>query len=548
MQTIVLENSGQSYIYVTANHLFMTDHFPFYLGVIITIILLIMLANRIRVAYPVLLVVAGLLISFIPGIPPFHMNPELIFIIFLPPLLYEAAWMISWKELWYWRRIIGSFAFVVVFLTAMSVAFAANAFIPGFSLALGFLLGGIVSPPDAVSASAILKFVSVPKRMSSILEGESLLNDASSLIIFRFAMVAVGTGQFIWYHAALSFVWMLVGGIGIGLLVGAIFMKAHKYLPTDVNMDIILTIVTPYVMYIAAEEVHSSGVLAVVSGGLLLSSRQHRFLSSSARLRGVNVWSSLVFVLNGLVFMLIGLDLPEITQGLKAEGVQFSSAIWYGLLITGVLILVRLLSAYGAVIVTLIARNFINVAERKPGYKAPLLMGWTGMRGVVSLAAALSIPAQLDDGSAFPHRNLVLFITFIVILTTLLLQGLTLPYLIRKIKLPSSGNDHLSEEEAGKLLKREMAKNALQYLSANYRTHFEQHPILQRIASGWEEKMREDSDPALPAESRKIYLSVLDHQRQWLLEKNRTEPHFDEDIIRKYLHQIDIEEEKLRFM
>jgi CPA1 family monovalent cation:H+ antiporter len=228
--------------------------------------------------------------------------------------------------------------------------------------------------------------------------------------------------------------------------------------------------------------------------------------------------------------------------------VQFSSAIWYGLLITGVLIVVRLLSAYGAVIVTLIARNFINVAERTPGYKAPLLMGWTGMRGVVSLAAALSIPAQLDDGSAFPHRNLVLFITFIVILTTLLLQGLTLPYLIRKVKLPSSGNDLLSEEEAGKLLKREMAKNALQYLSANYHTHFEQHPLLQRIASGWEEKMREDSDPALPAESRKIYLSVLDHQRRWLLEKNRAEPHFDEDIIRKYLHQIDIEEEKLRFM
>jgi CPA1 family monovalent cation:H+ antiporter len=166
--------------------------------------------------------VAGLLISFIPGIPVLHVNPSLIFLIILPPLLYEGAWAISWKELWRWRRIVGSFAFVVVFLTAMSVAFVANAIIPGFSLALGFLLGGIVSPPDAVSASAILKFVKVPKRMSSILEGESLLNDASSLIIFRFSLIAIGTGQFIWYHAGLSFLWMLFGGIGIGLLIGFI--------------------------------------------------------------------------------------------------------------------------------------------------------------------------------------------------------------------------------------------------------------------------------------------------------------------------------------
>ncbi len=175
----------------------MIEDFPFYLTLIIIIVLLIMLANKIKVAYPVLLVIAGLVISTIPNIPVIKIDPELIFIIFLPPLLYEAAWTISWKELWKWRRIIGSFAFIVVFLTATTVAFVANHFIPGFSLALGFLLGGIVSPPDAVSAGAILKFVKVPKRMSSILEGESLLNDASSLIIFRFAMIAVATGQFI---------------------------------------------------------------------------------------------------------------------------------------------------------------------------------------------------------------------------------------------------------------------------------------------------------------------------------------------------------------
>ncbi|HET6538873.1 MAG TPA: sodium:proton antiporter, partial [Chryseolinea sp.] len=293
----------------------MIEQFPFYLTLIIVIVLLIVLADKIKVAYPVVLVIAGLLISFIPGIPVLHIKPELIFLIFLPPLLYDAAFAISWKELWKWRRIISSFAFIVVFFTATSVAIVANMFLPGMSLAIGFLLGGIVSPPDAVSASAILKFVKVPRRVASILEGESLLNDASSLIIFRFAMLAVATGQFIWMDAVLSFGWMVIGGAGIGLAIGWLFMKIHRLLPTDANMHIVMSLVAPYVMYIAAEEVHSSGILSVVSGGLFLSIRRNHFLDSSSRVRGANVWGSLVFVLNGLVFLLIGLDLPEISEG-----------------------------------------------------------------------------------------------------------------------------------------------------------------------------------------------------------------------------------------
>ncbi|WP_332369138.1 Na+/H+ antiporter [Spirosoma telluris] len=396
--------------------------FPYYLALIVAIVLLIMLANKIKVAYPILLVLAGLAFSFVPGVPPIQIDPELIFVIFLPPLLYEAAWAISWKELWKWRRIIGSFAFIVVFLTSFAVAWASSTFIPGFTLALGFLLGGIVSPPDAVSAGAILKFVKVPKRMASMLEGESLLNDASSLIIFRFALIAVSTGQFVWQDAALSFGWMVFGGVSIGLAVAYIFFKLHKLLPTDANTDLVLTLVAPYLMYIIAESVHSSGVLSVVSGGLFLAQRRHIFLSSTSRLRAVNVWESLSFILNGLVFMLIGLDLPEITADL--DGVSTATAIGYGLLITLVLIVSRLLSAFGAIVVTMIARNFITVADsRYPGIKGPFVLGWAGMRGVVSLAAALSIPVHLSNGVAFPQRNLILFITFIVILSTLVLQG-----------------------------------------------------------------------------------------------------------------------------
>lgn len=525
----------------------MLDDFPFYLSLIVAIVLLIMLAKKIKVAYPVLLVLAGLVISFIPGIPILHMESELIFIVFLPPLLYEAAWAISWKELWRWRRIISSFAFLVVFLSALSVALITHHLIPGFTLALGFLLGGIVSPPDAVSAGAILKFVRVPKRLSSILEGESLLNDASSLIIFQFALIAVETGDFIWYKAGLSFAWMLAGGVASGLIVGWIFMKVHQHLPTDDNTNIVLSIVTPYIMYIVGEEIHSSGVLAVVCGGLLLSNKRHVFLSSSSRLRGANVWESLVFVLNGLVFILIGLELPEIVAGLGET--SLAAAIGYGILVTGVLIAGRILSAYGAVIVTLIARNFITVADpRNPGVKIPLLIGWTGMRGVVSLAAALSIPLTFQNGTVFPQRNLILFITFIVILLTLLLQGLTLPFLIKKVNMPDPDHDE-PEEIVDHKLQLELTQYTLEILKTKYGEELGRQPVLQQMASKWElHATLPETENSMPDESKRVYLDLLKKQRKWLLSKNNTEQLLDEDIIRKHLLKLDLEEEKLRFL
>jgi monovalent cation/hydrogen antiporter len=524
----------------------MIENFPFYLLMVVIIVLLIMLANKIKVAYPVLLVLAGLLISIVPGTPRLHIEPELIFIIFLPPLLYEAAFAISWKELWRWRRIVGSFAFLVVFLTATSVALIANAFIPGISLALGFLLGGIVSPPDAVSASAILKFVRLPRRMTSILEGESLMNDASSLIIFRFAMIAVTTGQFVWHQAALSFLWMVLGGVAIGLLTGWLFMKAHQLLPTDANVDIILTLVTPYAMYIAAEEAHSSGVMAVVSGGLLLSNKINYFLSSTSRVKGHNVWQSFVFLLNGIVFLLIGLDLPEITEALKAEGIAMHQAIGYGLLVTAVLIVVRIICSFGAVLVTKIASRFIQVADKNPGLKAPVILSWTGMRGVVSLAAALSIPVQLSEGTAFPQRPILLFITFVVILTTLLLQGLTLPWLIRKVNLPDYG-DYLPEEEAETLLHKELAEFTLNYIHSNYSEQLADNAHLRLTCLHWEYRLQHSHKAAMPAATQKICLTILEQQRIWLQDKNKSGDKIDEELIRKMLYGIDLEEEKIQY-
>lgn len=521
---------------------------PFLLAMVAAIVLLQMLATKLRVAYPILLVVAGLLVSFIPGLPVVKINPDLIFFIFLPPLLFEAAWSISFKEMKKWWRIISSFAFLVVFFSALSVALFTNYFIPGFSLALGFLLGGIVSPPDAVSTGAITKFVKIPKSTAAILEGESLLNDASSLIIFRFALVAVGTGQFIWQEATLTFLWMVIGGIAIGLLSAWLFVQAHKKLPTDAPSDIALTLIEPYFMYWIAEQCHSSGVLAVVAGGLFMSSKRLIFLNSSSRVKGYSVWESFVFILNGIVFLIIGLELPEITAGLKTRGIPLSTAIGYGVMVTGVLILARIISSYAALITTMIFRPSVmpSATNTRRRLLMPLLLGWTGMRGVVSLAAALAIPVTFDNGLLFPHRNLILFITFVVILLTLLIQGLTLPYLIKRTQLFNG----LYEEKEGEMshkIKQQLRQHIYQFLKNKHENELNDRKAMEKILHHWEEKTKAADDDWMNEKTKLIFIEMLESQRQFLSELNK-DPSINEEDIRQQLYQIDLEEERLKII
>src|SRR6267142_516685 len=436
-----------------------------YVYLVLIILALVMIANKLRLAYPIVLVMGGLTISFSGAFSNITIDPDLIFFIFLPPLLYEAAWQVSWKEFWRWKRVIMSFAFPIVILTSCVVAFASYAFIPGFTLALGFLLGGIVSPPDAISASIIMRQVKVPRVLVSVIEGESLLNDASSLIVFRFALAAVITGHFYFSHAVGSFFLVIIMGTLIGLVIGIIFYWIHRWLPTTPSIEIVLSILAPYCMYYVAERFHVSGVLAVVSGGLLLSSKRQHMLTYQGRVQGLNVWSTIGFVLNGVVFLLIGLQLPSITR--QVEEVTLGQAIRYGLAISLVLIIARLLSALGASAFTRFMGHFITVADRNPGWKIPVVFGWSGMRGVVSLAAALSIPILAQEGHPFPYRNLILFITFVVILVTLVFQGLTLPWLIRIVK-PTSKFETITDEEKEIIIQKKIAHTSLQYLEEKY--------------------------------------------------------------------------------
>ncbi|MBC7826210.1 MAG: Na+/H+ antiporter [Chitinophagaceae bacterium] len=522
-----------------------------YVYLILIILALVMIANKLRLAYPIVLVLGGLALSFTTVFSHVTIDPEIVFLIFLPPLLYEAAWQTSWKQFWKWRRVITSFAFPIVIITSCVIAFVSSAFIPGFTLALGFLLGGIISPPDAVSATTIMRGVKAPKSLVSIIEGESLLNDASSLIVFRFALAAVITGQFHIQEAAASFFLVIIMGTLIGLLVGAIFYGIHRWLPTTPSIEIVLTLVTPYCMYYAAEHFHFSGVLAVVSGGLLLSSKRQHMLNYQSRIQAVNVWTSLVFVLNGLIFLLIGLQLPSITRQLG--DISVGTAIWYGLAISLLLIFTRFLCTFGAALFTRFMSHFITVADANPGWKAPLIAGWAGMRGVVSLAAALSIPLVITEGQPFPYRNLILFITFVVILVTLVLQGLTLPWLIRKVK-PEDKYTMIPEHEQELIIQKKIAKYSLRFLEEKY--HGDQFKneqvsnLYTRLKLDFD-FLNRDAGEVVNTNGNTLkdyqitYLELLEHQRKLLNEMNRR-AEFDEQLIRKYLSLIDLEEFKFR--
>lgn len=523
-----------------------------YMLVILIILGLIIISNKLRLPHSIVLVIGGIVLGFTTRFSEISINPGMIFYIFLPPLLYEAAWQVSWKEFWRWRRVIFSFAFPIVIITAFVIAVFSRMIIPGFTIALGLLLGGIISPTDAVASSSIMRQVDSPRRLISVTEGESLLNDASSLIVFRFALAAILTGQFNIEQAAWSFIVVVVMGILTGVVIGLIFYAIHKYLPTTASIDIALTLVTPYVMYFIAEYFHFSGVLAVVSGGLFLSGKRQNILSYESRVQGPNVWTNLVFVLNGLIFLLIGLQLPSIISELG--DIRLIRAIWYGLSISFLLVITRLACTLGASPFTRFMSRFIKVADPDPGWRTPFIFGWAGIRGVVSLAAALSIPLMISENNPFPYRSLILFITFIVILVTLILQGLTLPWMIRKIKPEKDEEKFTLTENQELIIQKRMAESSLKFLERKYKPERQNNRHVRLLY----EKLKSDleffsQDTAFVTEGkdkmfnsyRKIYLELLEHQRKVLKEINQNAS-FDEEIIRKYSGLIDLEEVNLR--
>jgi monovalent cation/hydrogen antiporter len=527
------------------------EHLLLVISLLLGIALLSMLSSKVGIPYPILLVISGLLISIIPGIPPVSLDPDLVFLIFLPPLLYAAAWNTSWVEFWKWKRPISLLAFGLVIFTSAAVALVSHAIIPGFPLAYGFLLGGIISPPDAIAATSVLQGLKVPKRVVTILEGESLINDASSLIVFRFALMAIVTGHFNVWEASKTFMLVAFMGIVIGLVIGNIVYAIHRFLPTTPSVDAAITLITPYIMYITAEHFHYSGVLAVVTGGLFLSFRSNDFFTYESRLHINGLWDTLVFLLNGFVFILIGLQLPVIVKGLGDYSVP--EAIGYAVIISLLTIVIRIIWVFPNAYIPRLLFKSIRETETKPTWQAVVLVAWSGMRGVVSLASALAIPLTLS-GQAFPHRNLILFITFVVILVTLVLQGLSLKPLIKKLKIP------VDEKEADQVqvlsLRIHLAQSVLAYLDTNYDNEIQQNETYKRVRDRYERMIEVAKKRLTSEEVEEDGTSFLPHYRQMLIEivevrrrelnRVRHTNEYDEEMIREREWELDLEEARLR--
>ena len=401
-------------------------------------------ARRAKLPYPAVMVVGGLLIAGVPNLPHVTFSTDVFFDLFLPPLLYSAAWQTSWRDFRHNLRPILLLAIGFVLFTTSIVAVLAHLLIPGMPWPAAFALGAIVSPPDAVAASAVAKTLHIPRRIITILEGESLVNDASGLTLFNLAVIAAVTGKFSWSNAAMVGTLAVIVGIGIGLVVGWCIIHLHKLLDDPLH-ETIITLLTPYAAFIIADHMHGSGVLAVVAMGLFVSRHSHAIFQPATRLHAYSVWQTTDFVFNGLVFVLIGLQLPVVIGHIRESNTPIARL---GLWAVGLFILVVVIRIAWVFPASYIPRKlFKSIARRDPppNWRVVFVIAYTGMRGATSLAAALALPMTLADGQEFPRRNVIIFLTFGVILGTLVIQSLTLPLIVRALGIRSS--DHATELE-----------------------------------------------------------------------------------------------------
>lgn len=409
--------------------------------------LLAQLARLLRVPYPVFLILGGLLIGFVPGLPTVEISPEVIFLVFLPPLLNYAAFFSSPQDLRRHLRPLLALAIGLVLFTTVAIALIAHTLI-GLPWAAAFVLGAILAPTDPVAAEAIFRRLGVPGRVSTIVGGESLVNDGTGLVVYRLAVTAVVTGAFSAWEAGLDFLLVGGGGIILGLIFGWIVLPLWKRL-SDPSIFIALSLLTPYAVYVLAEEVlHVSGILAVVSYGLYRGWKDPiLFPNASTRIQNISFWNMLVFLLESLLFVLIGQQLPAILQGLSEYSV--AQVLIYATFVYAALVGTRFFWFFTTPYLHPVFDRLLRNRYLGAPWQESLVMVWSGMRGAVSLAAALAMPLVTGTGEAFPGRDLILFLTFSAILATLVLQGLTLGPLIGWLRLEGDEEaDTLTELKA----------------------------------------------------------------------------------------------------
>jgi len=511
------------------------------------VVALVLVARRVAIPYPVLLVLGGLALSFIPHLPELRLQPEVVFYFFLPALIYPTALFTSWRDFRRNLRAILLLAIGLVLFTMVVVAVVARWLLPDLPWPAAFALGAIVSPPDAVAAASVIQRLAVPHRIEVVLEGESLVNDATALVALQFAIAAMTTGSFSLGGAAGRFVVVSLGGVAFGLLVGVVMRSIQRRLD-DPPIQITISLLTPFVAYLPAESLHVSGVLATVTVGIYLGWHSPLMTGARTRLQSATFWEMIAFLLNGFVFVTIGLQLRGILRELGSTSMW--TVVWQAILISAAVVLVRIAWVFPAAYLPRYLFRGIRRRDPYPGWRNIVIVAWAGMRGVISLAAAFALPFALPNGEPFPARNYILFFTFFVILTTLVFQGLTLPLIIRQLQIPADRSTDEEERSARfqankaalKLIEdyrdnRDVSADAIQRLRAEYEDRLEQ---LQLCVDNPEDCSGQVATP----QYQRLQQEALQVERQTIIQL-RNQQIINDDALRRIQRDLDLAEARL---
>lgn len=505
-------------------------------------------ANWLDVPYPVPLVIGGLVLGLIPGVPDISLNPDLVLLVFLPPLLYSSAFFSDLRSLRADARVISLSAIGLVLATTGAVAVLGHAVL-GLTWPMAFALGAIVSPTDPAAATAIMRRVGAPRRMVNILEGESLFNDATALVAFKVALAAAVGESVSVGHTLLAFVGEAAGGLAIGLAVGWVIGEVRRRV-SDINTELTISLFSAYGAFIPADQLGVSGVLAAVACGVYLGYRAPELASPESRMQSDGLWSTLTFLLNAALFILIGLQLPVIVDGLS--GRSSATLVGYALAVSASVIAMRFgWTFFITMVIRTVDRRPSQIA-RRGSWQTRFVSGWSGMRGAVSLAAALSLPITTDAGAPLPGRELIQFVTFGLILVTVVGQGLTLPWLIRRLGVIEDGADEQHEEVKARLV---IARAALERLDSLEAEEWTREQSVERVRRLYEYRQRrfkiragkiEDEDGL--EEGSLLYQRMMHEiyaaQRHALLGL-RNDRHISAEVMRRVERELDLEETRL---
>ncbi|VVC74940.1 putative Na(+)/H(+) exchanger [Aquicella siphonis] len=502
------------------------------------------LSIRLRLPMEVFLFIGSCMISLLPGLPDITFNPIIVFELFLPPILFSAAYFTDWREFKFNLRPITQLAFGLVLFTTVSIACVARFFLPGFTWAEAFLLGSIVAPTDAAAATSIIKKIGVPRRFIVILEGESLINDATALILYRFSLGAVLYGAFSLPEAIETFFIMSIGGAAIGLIIALSAIIIVKQLK-EIRAETTFTFITAFTSYLLAEHLGCSGVISTVVCGIYFGIRFPEIASSHTRVNAKASWSTLMFIINGFVFTLIGFELSHVLKSLKAY--SFAELFSYGLMVSLTVIVLRLLWIYPSAAIPRLIFPSLARKDPQPAWQFLFALGWTGMRGIVSLAAVLAIPRRLPSGQAFPNMDMLVFLTYCVIVTTLIAPAITLSPLIRWLRL-NDGDNKLHEEAVARVRALEEVIRRIEEIKVR-----ENIPdnVFQEFRAQIERKLKivqtqlEDNPYSLLSNDyfayKKLALAALAAERETLIWLRRKGEIHDE-VFHRLLDELDLED------